>query len=281
MTNVVAMAHRMMGTTDTAQHALRPELDTAIGGSEVRMIDHVEGYATLANGGWHIPLTGVLKVIDSQGHVVENYDPNAIAHQQVVSPQEAYLVTDVLRHYNQQWHLGFRLPFAAKSGTTNDFADAWLMAYSPQLVVGTWTGNTPHGGGREPTDGVFGSMTGIYVTAPFLNSTAVARLNITDFTKPDGLVSATVCGQSAPELYLPGTQPTTCGGPQPSVIPSGSPAPSPSPSPSPSEETSPLPPSPSVTVYLTPSAAPSSNTSPSPNASPSPRSSSPQPSSSP
>jgi membrane peptidoglycan carboxypeptidase len=263
--NVVNLAHDMGITTP-----LKSEVTTAIGSSEVRLLDHAVGYGVFANGGTRHDPVSLLEVKDRDGNKLTN--PNPPQAKQVISAQEAYLITYILKDYSSQWNLGWNKPFAGKSGTTNDYRDAWMMAYSPNLVIGAWVGHT--GPGNQDMNGVYGTMVGSSVLKDFINNGLTqAHFNVETFKRPDGLIDGPSCAGSATaspsaspspsatagssssekDLYLPGTEckaaPTPSPSPSPtpltsvvpSILPSGilpsassSPTPAPTPAPSPS-----------------------------------------------
>src|SRR5438132_1342626 len=127
---------RDMGITTN----LKSEVTTAIGSSEVRMLDHVVGYGVFATGGVRHDPVSILSITDRSGNTLDT--PSPPKPKQVLTPQEAYLITYILKDYSSTWGLGWNRPFAGKSGTTNNFRDAWMMAYAPNLVVGAWVGHT-------------------------------------------------------------------------------------------------------------------------------------------
>jgi membrane peptidoglycan carboxypeptidase len=261
--NVVNLAHDMGITTQ-----LKSEVTTAIGSSEVRMLDHAVGYGVFANGGTRHDPVSVLEVKDRDGNTLDK--PNTSEGKRVISAQEAYLITYILKDYSSQWNLGWNKPFAGKSGTTNNYRDAWMMAYAPNLVIGAWVGHT--GPGSQDMNGVYGSMVGSSVLKDFINNGLTqAHFNVEAFKRPDGLIDGPPCAATASpsasaspspsassgsssekNLYLPGTE---C---------KPAPTPSPTPTPSPSDLLSPVPSIlPSLLGSPTPSPAPSGTPAPS------------------
>jgi membrane peptidoglycan carboxypeptidase len=265
--NVVNFAHDMGITTP-----LKSEVTTAIGSSEVRLLDHAVGYGVFANGGTRHDPVSLLEVKDRDGNTLTN--PNPPQPKQVISAQEAYLITYILKDYSSQWNLGWNKPFAGKSGTTNNYRDAWMMAYSPNLVIGAWVGHT--GPGNQDMNGVYGSMVGSSVLRDFINNGLTqAHFNVEQFKRPDGLIDGPPCAGSATaspsaspssspaassssekNLYLPGTEckpaptpsPTATPSPSdllplpsllPGLTPTPSPSPTPAPTPTPTPKTSP------------------------------------------
>ncbi|MDQ6711284.1 MAG: penicillin-binding protein [Candidatus Dormibacteraeota bacterium] len=240
--NVINLAHDM-GITNQ----LKNEVTTAIGSSEVRMLDHVVAYGVFASGGTRHNPVSILQVSDSQNNVLDK--PSPPEAKQVLTAQEAYLITHILKDYSAQWNLGWRRPIAGKSGTTNDFHDAWMMAYAPNIVVGAWVGHT--GPGNQNMNNVFGTMVGSSVLKDFINNgLAQANIPVQNFQQPDGLVSGGPCSNnnnvnpspsasaspspsnspnvgSEKELYLPGTECTAAPTPSASASASASPTPTP------------------------------------------------------
>ena len=162
---------------------------------------------------------------------------------------------------------------AGKSGTTNNYRDAWMMAYSPNLVIGAWVGHT--GPGNQDMNGVYGTMVGSSVLKDFINNGLTqAHFSVEAFKRPDGLIDGPPCANNAnispsaspsaspaasstsseKELYLPGTE---C---------KAAPTPSPTASPSPSDLLSPLPSI--VPSGITPSPSPSASSAPTPTPTP-------------
>ncbi|MFN2464197.1 MAG: hypothetical protein ABR573_09895, partial [Candidatus Dormibacteria bacterium] len=137
---------------------------------------------------------------------------------QVLSPAEAYLISDVLKGYQDQWGLGWGRPMAGKSGTTGGDAtgihsDAWMMAYNHDIVVGAWAGNTGSNGAGHAIS-AFGVETGSSTLATFINGLP-AELNRW-YQKPADLTVRNG------ELYLPGTQPnSSCAPPSAPAPPAG------------------------------------------------------------
>ena len=278
--NVINLAHDM-----GINNKLKSEVTTAIGSSEVRMLDHVVGYGVFASGGTRRDSVSILELTDAQGNSLDK--PSPPQSKQVLTAQEAFLITYILKDYSAQWNLGWNRPMAGKSGTTNDYHDAWMMAYAPNIVVGAWVGHT--GPGDQNMKSVFGTMVGGSVLKDFINNgLPQANIPVQNFQQPDGLISGPPCGNdsnvspsastspgsssnaggSEKELYLPGTEckvaatPSASASatpkPSPSVItlPTCLPTPSPilgSPSPTPTPTPTPTPsPKPSPTPTPTP-----------------------------
>jgi penicillin-binding protein 1A len=166
--NVNAFAHQLGISTPLADNA-----STAIGTSAVRMIDQAAAYAAFANGGQTVTPRAILKVVDhTTGTVLYDAGPGG-GGARVMSPAQAYEITGILRHYDNQWGVPIQRQAASKSGTTDNFVDAWYMTYTPSWVVATWVGHTS---GTDPAEvgmsTVYGVDTGTDITAPFVNQLA-------------------------------------------------------------------------------------------------------------
>jgi membrane peptidoglycan carboxypeptidase len=127
-------------------------LALTLGGGEVTPLELTTAYNTLASGGRYYPPISVLKITDANGRVLEQFMPGS--GQQVLDPGLAAIMTDMLsddRARQAIWGLDsplrLSLPAAVKTGTTNDWRDAWAAGYTPFVTVGVWTGNN----NNEPT----------------------------------------------------------------------------------------------------------------------------------
>ena len=205
--NVIQLAQEM----GVASH-LDPSLPTAIGAGEVTMFEHVQGYQVLANGGLKVPITAVTRITDRSGTVVFQVQPGSqTGASRVLTPAETYLMADVLKDYPRQWGLGWHRQMAGKSGTsggtqTGVHPDAWMMAYSPDVVVGAWAGNTGANGAGKPV-AAFGVNVGSTISAEFINGLPPSFNHW--YARPDGLTQT-----RGGELLLAGTESlaSTCSG---------------------------------------------------------------------
>ena len=119
-----------------------------LGGSEVSLLEHTNGYATLANNGLYHPPVSLLKVTDAQGNTLYEWKEELGA--EAIKPELAASISNVLTDNNARAFIfGAKnnlilpdRPVAAKTGTTNDNKDAWTLGYTPSLTAGVWVGNT-------------------------------------------------------------------------------------------------------------------------------------------
>jgi penicillin-binding protein 1A len=198
---------------------LKPELGSAIGASEVRMLDHAAAYGVFATQGIYRAPAPVLKVEDASGKTIFKLKDTG---RRVIAAQPTYVLNDILLGYAHQWGINLIGPAAGKSGTTDDSADLWYMGYTPDLVVGTWmahTGHKPDGTsiGRYPLPGLFGVTTSVYMFKDFL-PVYYGNRPIPQFQRPPDVVGgASICrpltgrdGQPIPQNRSP--QASTCSG---------------------------------------------------------------------
>lgn len=159
-------------------------LTLVLGGGEVSLLEMTGAYAVFANNGIRNPPVGILKVEDKSGNVLEEYRDEP---KQVLDKNIALTVSDVLSD-NKARAPAFGVnsplffpdrPVAAKTGTTNDYKDAWVLGYTPSLAVGAWFGNNDN----TPME----KMVAGFIVAPmwneFLNE-AFKDLPKEEFEKP-------------------------------------------------------------------------------------------------
>ena len=272
--NVIAYAEKL-GLTG---HFDPTTLTTTIGSADVRMIDHLAAYSVYDNGGMRIYPHPVLKILDASGKTMPPFPENTVGGQ-VISPQLAYVMTDIM-HGVPASELGSSwsgLAVAGKTGTTESWTSAWMMGYTPDIAVGTFMAHIDQGdacksgfaylassdlkpsGWMCPTNVLWGEHVEAWLWAPFLKDyySAKAFPGYAAFKKPEGVVTRAVCRADG-QLAIPGVTPAdqtyneifiagvgeprgTCG----SALPPGAPPPptvAPSPAPSASPRVVPPPP---------------------------------------
>lgn len=124
-------------------------LASAIGGCGLTQVDLVNAYSALARGGSYKPQSSVLEVKNNSGEVLKKWSD--VEAKQIIDPQSAYVVTDILSDVNASSPLGNyaakNIPgvkTATKTGTSDKGGtakDLWMMSYSPALTMGVWLGN--------------------------------------------------------------------------------------------------------------------------------------------
>lgn len=141
--NIINTAHQM-GITDELDDT--PSL--ALGSSDVKLIDMVNSYCTVANNGKHVQPSLVTKIVDRDGKVVYQ---ESVEEQQAIPYKSAFFMQQLLMGGMKEaggtsqslWgYVGNAqdTDFGGKTGTTNNHSDAWFMCVSPKLVCGAWVG---------------------------------------------------------------------------------------------------------------------------------------------
>lgn len=185
-------------------------VSTTLGQDAMSMAEHLAAYSAFDNGGYRISPHAVLRVTDSQGHVLESFDPKA-PRVQVVSPNLAYLMTDLLRGPVKLYlgDLGGR-PVAGKSGTTEAYTGSIFIGYTPNLAVAASLMHIDAGptcksgyaylatnfvpsGWMCPTSVLFGENVGISVWKPFVEQYYATHPWPATWTQPSGVVTREVC----------------------------------------------------------------------------------------
>lgn len=143
MKDVIELA-KAMGIT-TLVDAARYGLTLVLGGGEVTLLDMTSAYGSFATNGVRYEPTAILKIEDPSGRIIE--DNSMPIGSQVLDPTVAEQINDVLSDTAAAAPLGlgayrnFSQDVALKTGTTNDYRDAWVLGYTPNIVAGVWAGN--------------------------------------------------------------------------------------------------------------------------------------------
>ena len=135
-----------LGITTLTEPANHYGLTLVLGGGGVNLLEMTGAYSVFANDGVRNPPTGILRVEDTSGNILETYQQASV---RVLEPRVTRLLNDILSDNvarSPEFGLNSPLHFAdydvaVKTGTTNDFRDAWIIGYSPGIAVGAWTGN--------------------------------------------------------------------------------------------------------------------------------------------
>jgi membrane peptidoglycan carboxypeptidase len=183
---------RDVGITNPNLTKDRCGLTLVLGGCEVTLLDHTAGYSTFAAMGTHHQQTGILKIEDSSGKTVEQFQDQS---RDVIDPQSVYeLISIMTDNASRQFTFGSSSqyltlpdrPVAAKTGTTQNFHDGWTLGYTPSLTAGVWTGNND--GSLMKTDAV---ITAGPIWKSFMQQ-ALKNTPAEDFPVPSGIQHVTV-----------------------------------------------------------------------------------------
>ena len=203
--------------------SLPPYPSIFIGAKGVKPIEIIGAYTAFATLGTRAEPVGILRVEDRQGNIL--WQP-AIRRETVIDSSHAWLMVDMMKDvirrgtaFTAVWKGGFTLPAAGKTGTTDDYTDAWFIGYTPELVTGIWVGYDIQqrilehnaGGGRIVAPAWTAFMRDVYDRRPAPP----------DWVRPDSLVTREVdwsngylatpfCPQEVRhwDWFYPGTEPS-------------------------------------------------------------------------
>jgi len=123
------------------QGELPPYLPIALGAGEATLMEMTAAFATFANQGLRMKPFLIDRITDREGNVIEQTLPRAT---DALRADTAFILTSLLRgvaeHGTAARARRLRRPIAGKTGTTNDFTDAWFVGYEPSLAAGVWVG---------------------------------------------------------------------------------------------------------------------------------------------
>ena len=195
---------------------LNADLTLALGSSDLTLLELTSAYSALANQGTWMPPTTIRYVTDANGKLLEEHIPEG---QEALPPEEAYVVTHMLRGVVErgtgQGAKGLGRPVAAKTGTTNDYSNAWFIGYTPRLATGVWVGyDRPRSLGRDET----GSRVAVPIWTTYMTR-VLGDGPKEDFAVPDKVILVPVdmdpsneCVRVVTMAFIRGTEPAVgCG----------------------------------------------------------------------
>jgi len=196
---------------------LRSDLSLALGTSEITPLEIASAYATIANLGVRVdPIISIIRIEDYNGKIIKENIPQK---KKLFKEETCYVLIKMMEGVIERGTgLSAQIgrPAAGKTGTTNDFVDAWFIGFTPDLVTAVYIGNDD----RKPLGN---KMTGGVVAAPvwakFMKS-ALKNNDKKDFLQPDKVINISVCKESGllpinscPETltvsFIKGTEPTS------------------------------------------------------------------------
>jgi penicillin-binding protein 1A len=138
---VVKIAQRM-----GIKSHLDPFPSIALGTSEITPLEITSAFGTFVNGGVHTEPISILKIEDKNGIIIEQFVPEVV---QAISSETASIIVDMMKDVvaygtGADVRRYFQYPAAGKTGTTQDYSDAWFVGYTPNLVGGVWVGFDDH-----------------------------------------------------------------------------------------------------------------------------------------
>jgi penicillin-binding protein 1A len=194
---------------------LEANLSLALGTSDLTLLELTSGYATLANQGQWLAPTTIRYVTDAQGKLLEEHVPES---REAISPEMAYVITHMLRGVVErgtgQAAKALGRPVAAKTGTTNDYSNAWFVGYTPRVATGVWVGyDRPRSLGKDET----GSRVAVPIWVAYM-SKVLGDSPKEDFPVPERVVLVPVdldpsneCVRVVTMAFVRGTEPAACG----------------------------------------------------------------------
>ncbi|TSA00836.1 MAG: PBP1A family penicillin-binding protein [Nitrospiraceae bacterium] len=195
---------------------LANDLSLALGSSGVTLQELTAAYGAFLNQGMLLEPYAIEAVVDANGQTLETHVPEP---REAISKESAYLITsmmeDVIQKGTGQAAKGLGRPLAGKTGTTNNFTDAWFVGGAPNLVTGVWVGFDEI---RTIGEKEAGARTALPIWINYMKKVLQA-LPIILFTVPDGVITVKIdpaTGLLAPdgtdqgvnEVFLKGTEPT-------------------------------------------------------------------------
>lgn len=161
------------------------DLTIALGSISVTPIEMAIAYSTFANGGIKITPIAIKYITDSTGRLLESNKPEGF---ESISPQTSFLITSMMKdviNYGTGMRANIGRPAAGKTGTSNDYKDAWFIGYTPQLVGCVWVGFDDMR--RSLGHGEVGGRAAAPIWANFMKN-ALANEPPADFSVPEGII---------------------------------------------------------------------------------------------
>ena len=195
---------------------LRPDLSLALGTSEISPLEIASAYATIANLGVRVDPLSIIQIEDYSGKIIKDNIPQK---KKVFKEETCYVLINMMEEVIKRgtgWNAKIGRPAAGKTGTTDDFVDAWFIGFTPDLVTAVYIGNDDRKSlGNKMTGGVVAAP----VWAKFMKN-ALKDAEKKDFLQPDKITKISVCKESGllptdscPErfavTFIKGTEPTS------------------------------------------------------------------------
>jgi penicillin-binding protein 1A len=199
---VVAYAKRLGITSPLPEF-----LSVAIGSAEAPLIEMVAAYAAFANQGVRMKPLAVLEVIDREGNILEQH--RAEPHE-AIRADTAYITTHMLQGVIERGTgvaaRALDWPLAGKTGTTDDYSDAWFIGFDPEITVGVWVGfDQKRPIGANQTGSVAALPIWQEIMKTWIARQQAARPEPPAFERPGNIVTATT--ERGPDVFIAGTEP--------------------------------------------------------------------------
>lgn len=192
---VIEYAHRM-----GIKSNLPPYESLSMGTGEVTPLEITAAFSVFPNEGVYIEPISILKIEDKDGNIIEE---NKIEKKEVLSKETAYIMTNMLEDAvnngtGQRIRNFFHLPAAGKTGTTQEYADAWFIGFTPHITAGVWVGfdnksihfTSADGQGGRAAAPIWGRFMSYVYNDKELN------LPVEFFQQPEGVVKDMICSET-------------------------------------------------------------------------------------
>lgn len=195
---------------------LTPDLSLALGTSGVTLLELTSAYGVFANKGMRTEPMAIKTISDKDGNVLEE---NKSSSEKAISEELSYITTNILQSVVQEG-TGWRAkalgrPVAGKTGTTNNYMDAWFIGYTPDIVAGVWVGmdrDEPLGknetGARAASPVWVSFMERVLKKMPVKDFQAPAGIVFVKVDKKTGLLATPETSDVTLECFIDGTEPT-------------------------------------------------------------------------
>jgi penicillin-binding protein 1A len=192
MDKVIELAHSM-----GVKSELPNVLSLALGAGEVTPLEMTNAFGTFANEGIWVEPTSILKIEDRNGNIIEDFHPET---KEVLSEETAYIMSDMMEDVidygtAESIRRYFHRPAAGKTGTTQNYTDAWFVGFTPQFAAGVWLGfddaRIKFGGGYGQGGKAAAPIWGKFMQ--LLYSDDDFDFPVAYFLMPDGVEETSVC----------------------------------------------------------------------------------------
>ncbi|MCB1160128.1 MAG: carboxypeptidase, partial [Leptospiraceae bacterium] len=225
LSKVLPTLYALLGIQD---REIPRNISVALGTFEVTPLEIARAYAVFASGGKEVHPICILKITDSKGALIKDYETENLQKErkQIISPEASYIITSMMKGVITRGtgtavkHSGLGGSVVGKTGTTNNFRDAWFVGYTPELVSSLWMGYD------LGTMSLGKGMAGGIITAPvwgrymkkalegekrgkfsFGGNLNIVKKKICKFS---GKQFGSKCQKSYYEFYIKGTEPEIC-----------------------------------------------------------------------
>lgn len=193
-------------------------LSLALGSSATTLLEMTSAYGVFANQGVRVEPAMIRRIVGRDGELIYEDVPYSV---RVLSPQTAYIMTSMMQSVlNEGTGLGARLrgfarPAAGKTGTTDNYSDAWFVGFTPDIVCGVWVGfdqlkriarNATGASVALPVWSDF--MKAAHEGKPALNFPRPEKITTARICTKTGLLGTNACPSTRDEIFIEGTQPT-------------------------------------------------------------------------